>query len=805
MAQTFGQPQQQVQQPQPPEYTLPGVLHFLQSEWRRYERDRNEWEIERAEMKARIALLEGERRGIEKMKTDLMKRVKMLEFALRQERRKYLAGLPPAGESPNVSTPANEEGPELPVTLNNTQSLKNSSTMTSTLNSASLQYKSLTSIRDPKYRTKSRELLKACLQEIDYLTDAATNNLSVNNRTSNYPSGPDGPFSNHPAGLDGNTNATRKPNTRYNSIFIGENVNAYNGTSPKNPDDISIKPSRPAPTSPSIVSPIFSANSSSPPLNYPMPLNESSNSISVEREGRSIPSYSRGELVKGGRRLSDYEQSSPTSPEFEGNSIVNISSNNQSSVDNGIIGSVVTNGEKESEFLSDHSTSTTHNKAKNEREWKISNQVKKNRFIKSPNEIKEEEEQLTKDVQKKFGLSDVKVKNLMKNAKRRSPEILASDPQLDELSFNIEEEESTQKSEIDKKQENCTDHKMWRQRFTMRSHLDTVRSLSWHKTELMFLSGSEDGTVKLWDLKGPLSHKPASVPDIEPAMTYRGHTAAVNSVVMESDQRRCYSASMDATIRVWNFPSSKRDTYGPVDPSLNLTTYIGHTDAIWDLRLFPVPNQNIQLLASASADGTVKIWDTEAEGSPLKCSWSYYGVNSEETVNGEGRPPIPTSVDFVHSDLKKIAVSYQNSIIKLFDIKSGQSILTFKSDDTYNNTPETQINRIIVHPTMSLIFSAHEDKYIRFFDINSGKCTYSMQAHLDSVTSLDIDPSGMILLSGGHDSSIRLWDIVSTRHCIQEFVTHRRKSDEGVLSVQYHPSLPWIASGGADSIVKIYC
>jgi striatin 1/3/4 len=63
----------------------------------------------------------------------------------------------------------------------------------------------------------------------------------------------------------------------------------------------------------------------------------------------------------------------------------------------------------------------------------------------------------------------------------------------------------------------------------------------------------------------------------------------------------------------------------------------------------------------------------------------------------------------------------------------------------------------------------------------------------------------LYILLTGHDSSIRLWDIVSTRQCIQEFVSHRRKSDEGVLSVQYHPSLPWIASGGADSVVKIYC
>jgi striatin 1/3/4 len=67
-----GSPQQQQQQqqgppqggpnpggipPPPPlngqDFTLSSVLHFLQTEWRRYERDRNEWEIERAEMRVR--------------------------------------------------------------------------------------------------------------------------------------------------------------------------------------------------------------------------------------------------------------------------------------------------------------------------------------------------------------------------------------------------------------------------------------------------------------------------------------------------------------------------------------------------------------------------------------------------------------------------------------------------------------------------------------------------------------------------------------------------------------------------------
>jgi striatin 1/3/4 len=56
------QPQQpqnaQADVPPPPlngqDFTLSNVLHFLQSEWRKYERDRNEWEIERAEMRVRL-------------------------------------------------------------------------------------------------------------------------------------------------------------------------------------------------------------------------------------------------------------------------------------------------------------------------------------------------------------------------------------------------------------------------------------------------------------------------------------------------------------------------------------------------------------------------------------------------------------------------------------------------------------------------------------------------------------------------------------------------------------------------------
>lgn len=37
-------------------YTLPGVLHFIQHEWTRFERDRSRWEVERAELQVSLAI-----------------------------------------------------------------------------------------------------------------------------------------------------------------------------------------------------------------------------------------------------------------------------------------------------------------------------------------------------------------------------------------------------------------------------------------------------------------------------------------------------------------------------------------------------------------------------------------------------------------------------------------------------------------------------------------------------------------------------------------------------------------------------
>ena len=64
------------------EITLPAILHFLQSEWRRFESLRNEWQIEKSDLQAQIILLTGEKSGLEIKVADLESRNKMLEFAI---------------------------------------------------------------------------------------------------------------------------------------------------------------------------------------------------------------------------------------------------------------------------------------------------------------------------------------------------------------------------------------------------------------------------------------------------------------------------------------------------------------------------------------------------------------------------------------------------------------------------------------------------------------------------------------------------------------------------------------------------
>lgn len=71
---------------QKPDYSIYGILNFLQSEWTKMSIERSRWEFERTELQAKITVLQNEKIGCENLKSDLVRRIKMLEYALQQER-----------------------------------------------------------------------------------------------------------------------------------------------------------------------------------------------------------------------------------------------------------------------------------------------------------------------------------------------------------------------------------------------------------------------------------------------------------------------------------------------------------------------------------------------------------------------------------------------------------------------------------------------------------------------------------------------------------------------------------------------
>lgn len=79
-------------------------------------------------------------------------------------------------------------------------------------------------------------------------------------------------------------------------------------------------------------------------------------------------------------------------------------------------------------------------------------------------------------------------------------------------------------------------------------HKDNVTAVGFHKDGRWMYSGSEDGSVKIWDLRAPGSQR-----DYE-------SRAPVNSVVLHPNQGELISGDHSGTVRVWDLTANKCST-----------------------------------------------------------------------------------------------------------------------------------------------------------------------------------------------------------------------------------------------------
>uniref|UniRef100_A0A6Q2WRW9 Striatin N-terminal domain-containing protein n=1 Tax=Esox lucius TaxID=8010 RepID=A0A6Q2WRW9_ESOLU len=704
------------------QYNIPGILHFLQHEWARFEVERAQWEVERAELQAQIAFLQGERKGQENLKKDLVRRIKMLEYALKQERAKY--------HKLKYGTELNQGDMKPPNEGNENEA-------PSPPHSSQQCWK------------QGRQLLRQYLQEVGY-TDTILDVKSQRVRAL--------------LGLAGDSG--ERPSDKRTEPMV-------NGTEPSLLKDL--------------LGPYLRlSNVVGPPQMVRKKTSSSSSDMSDDPDTE--------EALKGFDFLASPDE-------------IDCSTDTRSSEDTG-------DWEKEEQCPMPEAWDVDQGLiAQLKEQYRKERKGKKG--VKRPNRSKlqdmlanlrdaEDMPSMQPPVtppsrpimprlnEHEAGRPEEAVTMTFpptsgKSFIMRPDEVGESELGLGELAgLTVANEADNLAYDVTNSQDAL--RKTWNPKFTLRSHFDSIRGLAFHPVEPVLITASEDHTLKLWNLQKTAPAKKCAALDVEPIYTFRAHRGAVLCVTMSSTGEQCFSGGVDGTIQSWNTPNPNIDPYDSYEPSVLRGALLGHTDSVWGV----VYSASHQRLLSCSGDGTVRLWNALYKISLI----SFY--NFLEIKNTLG---IPTSVDLVCSEPAHMVSSFSTGEIGLFNMETRQlrvmcslSIVLFSL---------CKINKVLSHPTLPITITAQEDRHIQFFDNNTGKCIHSMVAHLDAVTSLAVDPNGLYLMSGSHDCSIRLWNMES-KTCIQEFTAHRKKSDEAIHDVAFHPTKCYIGSAGADALAKVF-
>uniref|UniRef100_A0A3Q3AHU2 Striatin n=1 Tax=Kryptolebias marmoratus TaxID=37003 RepID=A0A3Q3AHU2_KRYMA len=703
------------------QYSIPGILHFLQHEWARFEVERAQWEVERAELQAQIAFLQGERKGQENLKKDLVRRIKMLEYALKQERAKY--------HKLKYGTELNQ-GDMKPPSYDSDEANENE---TSGLLNNQLSWK------------QGRQLLRQYLQEVGY-TDTILDVKSQRVRAL--------------LGLAGDGGGKTGERVSAEPLVNGTDSTAK-GLGTKGKADLS--------DTSAVLEAFKLIENAAAELSDEDEEEDSEGRDRTNVESRTIvrkntPSSSPASMDTSEdpdteEALKSFDFLPPddmdTSSESRGTGDGTDWGPNRSKLQDMLAN--LRDGEDLSHMQPPPAPQSRPNVARfNEHDGNRPDEVEAltfpptsgKPFIIGPDEAMENV----------LGLGDLAGLTVANEA--------------DSLAYDIGNNKDAMR-------------KTWNPKFTLRSHFDGIRALTFHPVEPVLVTASEDHTLKMWNLQKTAPAKKSTSLDVEPIYTFRAHRGAVLSVVMSSTGEQCFSGGVDGTIQCWSTPNPNIDPYDSYDPSVLRGELSGHSDSVWGL----VYSSAHQRLLSCSADGTVRLWDANTTSPAL-------AVFNENKQLG-----IPSSVDLVCSEPAHLVSSFTNGQIGLFNMETRQLVLSLES----GLEPDTpcQINKVLSHPTLPITITAQEDRHIKFFDNNSGKLIHSMVAHLDAVTSLAVDPNGLYLMSGSHDCSIRLWNLES-KTCIQEFTAHRKKFEESIHDVAFHPSKCYIASAGADALAKVF-
>jgi RNA polymerase sigma factor (sigma-70 family) len=340
---------------------------------------------------------------------------------------------------------------------------------------------------------------------------------------------------------------------------------------------------------------------------------------------------------------------------------------------------------------------------------------------------------------------------------------------------------------------------------TLKGHHGAVTCLSLPRDGKTLASGSEDHTLRLWD-----------VATGKPLIPETGHMGPVTSVGLSPDNKTVISTSWDRTIRMWDWAGGK-EIHRLVDPApidsgvlapngrlLATANRIGpdeRTVHVWDLDtgkpLHQLPKSGgMPGLAFSPDSKTLAVADfyvidlydattgkeSARAGTPKGRRWGGFVAFSPDgktfTWFEEGRPKCLISETATGKERDRCRVD-ENAEVTWGAFIDDKTLLfrvegTFRLWDLARGKEAARItvgSREMVSAALSrdgkTLATGMPNGTIRLWDVATGKMRYTLQGHQraegdesdSGVTALAWSVDGALLVSGGADTTVLVWDL----------------------------------------------
>ncbi|BAT53429.1 peptidase C14, caspase catalytic subunit p20 [Nostoc sp. NIES-3756] len=343
-------------------------------------------------------------------------------------------------------------------------------------------------------------------------------------------------------------------------------------------------------------------------------------------------------------------------------------------------------------------------------------------------------------------------------------------------------------------------------------HNDQILALSFrpNKTqagEYLLASASRDQSVRVWYVKSNYDIEPPKREELKPkVLELAGYDSKVSSVEFSADGNTLASGSNDKTVKLWNIDSRlqelphEREKVKSVSfsPDGKIIASSGQSEINnkgiihlwnWDenskrwqekqsisahellirqVRFSP----DGQVFASVSMDGTIKIWSKEGQF-----------IASSPSIKKEFY-----SISF-SPDRKTLASGDANNNVILWEYK-GNSLTPMQTLAGHTNG----VRSVSFSSDGKWLASADIDNVIKLWrrDGNSWKWQKDLKGHRDDIQAITFSPDSQILASASDDATVKLWNL--NGNLINTLYGHTRR----VTGISFTPDSQIIASVSAD-------